>query len=175
MTRGRKKLPQEILEIRGTARKDRQRPSSVSGSLIQSWGLECTQFSGYKSMNERAKRIFASACQQCIAMKILSPAYLMQLALYARECDLYLSCVEDLEKNGRYIESTNVKTGAVSFAENPSFRQANQALVQIRAIGSNFGFSPVDSMKLKLQTEEDPMAKIKRMMLEVEYDGPDNQ
>jgi len=126
-------------------------------------------------MTARAKTIFAKACRDCIEIRILTPAFLTQLSLYARELDIYLSCMEDIQANGRYLINTNEKTGAVTYADNPSFRQANQALVQIRALGSNFGFSPVDAMKLKVQEQVDPLERVKSMMLSVEYDGADNQ
>ncbi len=179
MAKGRKKLPQEVLDLRGTARKDRQRPTAVSGPKIDKYDIRAWTVPGYELLTDRARKIYARACRNCITIKILSAQDFNQLLAYAREYDLYLDAVEDVQKNGRtysYLDKFDQR----HYYDNPAVHQANNALRNIQAIGSNFGFSPVDRQKLHIKEAEDPMAAIKRIMaVQVDFENedsePDNQ
>ena len=85
MGKGRKPLPQEVLNLRGTARKDRQRPAAaITGKTITSYDIQCVSTPGYSTLTPRGRKIFAKACRTCIALKMLEPIYLSQLVAYAR-------------------------------------------------------------------------------------------
>lgn len=172
MGRGRKKLPQEILDLRGTARKDRARPAAVVGAGVAP--IQCWTFPGYDVLTDRAKDIYRRACRACMGIKILEAQDLVQLIAYAREYDIYLTAVADIEKNGPVTVTTS-DSGKTTAYPNPYVKIANNAIQNIAKIGSNFGFSPVDRQKLKVQAAEDPREKIRRIMVEFDDEGPDNQ
>ena len=163
-------MPQEVLNLRGTARKDRQRPTAVVvGKAITEYDIRCVTAPGYDILTPRARKIYAKACRTCIALKILEAAYLPQLVAYARELDLYLDCCESVLTQGRVYKITD-QGGNAKWVDNPAVHQANNALRNVQSIGSNFGFTPVDRQKLTLNTGVDPLAEIKRIMLS---DGDD--
>ena len=174
MGRGRKKLPQEILDLRGTARKDRARPAAVTGSGVAP--VQCWTFPGYEILTERAKGIYRRLCKSCMAIKILEAQDLVQLIAYAREYDIYLTAIADVEKNGPVTVTEDAKGKTVAYS-NPYVKIANNAIINLTKIGSNFGFSPVDRQKLKTPAAEDPREKIRRIMVEFDNEdsGPDNQ
>jgi P27 family predicted phage terminase small subunit len=165
MGKGRKPLPQEVLNLRGTARKDRQRPAAaITGKTITNYDIQCVSTPGYSTLTPRGRKIFSKACRTCIALKMLEPIYLSQLVAYARELDLYLDCCESVLTQGRVYKIID-QGGNEKWVDNPAVHQGNNALRNVQSIGSNFGFTPVDRQKLKLTTGEDPLAEIKRIML----------
>lgn len=157
MARGRKKLPAELLKLRGTDRKDRARPSSTIGDLVSvnEIGQRC-QVSGLKAATERARDIYWSTCNKVASQGMLDPSFCSQILFYAIEYDIVLKCEADIKKNGMYIIVEGKKGTFV--VPNPCVKQLHAALEKVLKIGSNFGFSPVDRQRLKIQTE-DPKAK----------------
>ncbi len=157
MTRGRKPLPQELLNLRGTDRRDRQRPTSTIGELIkvEEVGDKC-QISGLRGASSRARKIYWSLVKRVAVQGMLEEAFLSQLLFYAVEYDHFITCCEDIRKNGIYL-TIESKKGTVVVA-NPAVHQRDNALDRLLKIGSNFGFSPVDRQRLKIPQEE-PKAK----------------
>jgi len=154
-----------MLDLRGTARKDRQRPAAVvTGKAITKFDISCLSVQGYSMLTPRARKIYGSACRACITLKILEASYLPMLVAYARELDLYFTCCEDVITNGRAYAIID-QGGNKKWVDNPAVHQANNALKAAQSIGSNFGFTPVDRQKLKLNTGSDPMAEIKRIIM----------
>ena len=148
---GRKKLPDQIVKMRGTVRKDRERTPAVQGEKLETV-RQCAH-TGLDIMTPRARQIFRAKCRDLIALRILERQHLDELYLYAVELDEYLTASEEIAKNGRYITVRN-EIGAVSrIIENPAFRIKDRALKNVVAIGSNFGFSPVDQLKIKGVTD----------------------
>ena len=156
MTRGRKPLPRETLALRDTLRKDRDRPASVIGEAIKPEDVaQKCQVSGLKSATERARKIYWATCRKVAAQGMLDEAFCQQLLIYAIELDLLLRCEEDIRKNGMYLV-VETKKGTMALP-NPAVKQLHAAAEKVLKIGSNFGFSPVDRQRLKIQTE-DPKA-----------------
>lgn len=178
MAKGRKRLPQELLDLRGTARKDRLRPASVSGpKMVNRNDVRLWTHPGYQVLCDRAKKIYARAARECMAIGVLQSLDLDKLVMYAREYDAYLSACEDVQLHGSVL-SYEDKLGNKKYYSNPSVIQASAALKNANAIGSSFGFSPVDRQRLHVDAQEDPLEKIKKIMsvTEIEYDnGPDDQ
>ena len=151
---GRKKLPAEVLRLRGTNVPGRPRGASVNDRKIKSIQA-CVKVEGYSLMNKRTRRVYLSLCRRLIAMKMLESIFLPELSVYAREFDLYLTCSDDLSRNGMYVPLTDRHGNIVKYVENPSARQLNRHVANIKALGSNFGFSPVDRQRIReeLNTE----------------------
>lgn len=172
MTRGRKKLPQEVLDLRGTARKDRARPyvATTGGGLAE---IQCWTAPGYSELSDRAKDIYRRYVRAGNALKILEAVDLAQLVAFAREYDTYLAATEDIKLRG-FKYSYMDAGGNIRWATNPAVSVANSALTNMRSLSSNFGFSPVDRQKLHVP-EDNPLDRIKELMITFENSGPDNQ
>lgn len=171
-------MPQELLDLRGTARKDRIRPASVSGpKMVNRNDVRLWTHPGYQVLSDRAKKIYSRAARECMAVGILQSLDLDKLVMYSREYDAYLSACEDVAANGSVL-SYEDKNGNKKYYSNPSVIQASAALKNANSIGSCFGFSPVDRQRLHVDTQADPLEKIKKIMsvTEIEFqDGPDDQ
>lgn len=162
MTRGRKKLPAEVLALRGTDRKDRARPSSTLGDPVklEEVAQKC-QVSGLQSATVRARKIYWATVRKVAAQGMLDPAFCSQLFFYAVEYDFFMSCCESIRKDGAIIimkdkEGNLIKKndGGIIAFPNPAVKNREKSLEKLIKIGSNFGFSPVDRQRLKLQIED---------------------
>ena len=166
---GRKPLPQEELNLRGTARNDRLRPT-VSGEKelaeIQMWNVQ-----GYAELTPRAKEIYRKVARRCNRMKILQETDLLQMVLYAREYDWALTAMAEEDRVG-VMYSTQDKEGNTIWHSNPARMVVNSCISNINKIGSNFGLSPVDRQRLKVQAE-DPKAKGLKAMLAMVFEEPE--
>lgn len=166
---GRKKLPQEVLNLRGTARKDRERPTVSTGkelAEIQMWTVV-----GYSQLSDRARGIYRRVARACNALKILTVVDLPQLVIYAREYDWLLTAFEMEAKVG-VMYSKKDKDGNVTWLQNPARGTIDSCIRNLNKIGGNFGLSPVDRQKIKVQgADEKPGDKIKRIFASIEYES----
>jgi P27 family predicted phage terminase small subunit len=178
MTRGRKPLPQELLNLRGTERPDRRRPTSTLGDPIklEEIGSRC-QVSGLRSATRRAREIYWSQVRKVAAQGMLDEAFLGQLFMYAVEWDHLLSCLEDIKRNGIYITVEGKKGTFV--IPNPAVKQRDKAMEILCKIGSNFGFSPVDRQRIKISEGEDKGSRLKGvvalLLSDEEQESPEDQ
>lgn len=167
--RGRKPLPKELLQLRGTDRKDRDRPASVSGEKIALADVGKCQISGLQSTTRRARDIYWRTVKKVAALGMLEESFLSQIFFYAIEYDHLMTCNESIRKEGIYITVEGKKGTFV--VPNPAVKQRDKALEILMKIGSNFGFSPVDKQRIRVQTEpEKPADKIKRIFASIEYE-----
>ncbi|MBO6064639.1 MAG: P27 family phage terminase small subunit [Bacteroidales bacterium] len=167
--RGRKPLPKELLQLRGTDRKDRDRPASVSGEKIALADVGKCQISGLQSATRRARDIYWRTVRKVAALGMLEESFLSQIFFYAIEYDHLMTCNESIRKEGIYITVEGKKGTFV--VPNPAVKQRDKALEILMKIGSNFGFSPVDKQRIRVQTEpEKPGDRIKRIFASIEYE-----
>ena len=167
--KGRKPLPQEVLNLRGTARKDRERPLSTSGEKISVADLRKCQEVGLKSIPERARAIYWKTCRQMALTGILEARFLPQLIVYAVNYNYFLECCEEIDKNGKYIMVRNDVGEVTSVIENPAIKSRQRAAEMMLKVGSNFGMSPVDNQKIRIVSEEKDK-KVKSIMAMVEFE-----
>jgi len=176
MARGRKPLPQEIKRLRGTDQPCRERPTSVIGEPVrlEDIGSKC-QVSGLKSSTPRAREIYWATCRKVAAQGMLDPTFCAQILFYAIEYDIVLRCEEDIKKKGMYVEVEG-KRGTF-LVQNPSVKQLHAAMEKVLKIGSNFGFSPVDRQRLKMELGDNKPKGFKAIFAMVVNDdeGPDDQ
>lgn len=173
MARGRHKDSREQLMLRGTLRKDRDRPSSTIGEPVKVDEIaQRCQVSGLQSANQRTRRIYWAAVRRVASLGMMQETFCMNLFLWARDVDMLIAA-EDLLEAGLVIKqgkkTTTTKTypdGTVEVKEvderldfpNPAFKQHMTLQDKILKIGSLYGFSPRDVTQIKLQAE-DPKAK----------------
>ena len=173
MTRGRHKDSREQLMLRGTLRKDRDRPSSTIGEPVKVDEIaQRCQVSGLQSANQRTRRIYWAAVRRVASLGMMQETFCMNLFLWARDVDMLIAAEELLEaglviKQGK--KTTTTKTypdGTIEVKEvderldfpNPAFKQHMTLQDKILKIGALYGFSPRDVTQIKLQAE-DPKAK----------------
>ena len=173
MTRGRHKDSREQLMLRGTLRKDRDRPSSTIGEPVKVDEIaQRCQVSGLQSANQRTRRIYWAAVRRVASLGMMQETFCMNLFLWARDVDMLIAA-EDLLEAGLVIKqgkkTTTTKTypdGTIEVKEvderldfpNPAFKQHMTLQDKILKIGALYGFSPRDVTQIKLQAE-DPKAK----------------
>ena len=173
MTRGRHKDSREQLMLRGTLRKDRDRPSSTIGEPVKVDEIaQRCQVSGLQSANQRTRRIYWAAVRRVASIGMMQETFCMNLFLWARDVDMLIAA-EDLLEAGLVIKqgkkTTTTKTypdGTIEVKEvderldfpNPAFKQHMTLQDKILKIGALYGFSPRDVTQIKLQAE-DPKAK----------------
>lgn len=171
--RGRKPLPKELLQLRGTDRKDRDRPSSVTGEKIEVADVGKCQISGLQSATRRARDIYWRTVRKVAALGMLEESYLSQLFFYAVEYDHFMTCCEDIRKRGAVLAGQD-KNGNTILFPNPSVKQRDNALAMLLKIGSNFGFSPVDKQRIRVH-EEDPKDKKMKAFFAMVYEDNDEE
>ena len=194
MTRGRHKLPAEVLALRGTDRKDRARPSSTIGTPIkvEEVAQRC-QVSGLQGASQRTRRIYWAAVKRVAALGMMQETFCQGLFLWARDVDMLMDTEKLLEaglviKMGKKTTSTRTyKDGSVEVKEvderleypNPAFKQHMTLQDKILKIGANYGFSPVDVQKIKLMAEDPKATGIKAIFAAIVADegdeSPDEQ
>ena len=170
--RGRKPLPKEILQLRGTDRPDRDRPSSVTGEKIGISDIGKCQISGLQSATRRARDIYWRTVRKVAALGMLEESFLSQIFFYAVEYDHFMTCTESIKKDGLYLVIEG-KKGTVVVA-NPAVKQRDKALEILLKIGSNFGFSPVDKQRIRVQAEDPKDKKLKALFAMVYEPGDES-
>lgn len=169
MTRGRKKLPQEILDLRGTDRPDRRRPSSTIGTPVKVDEIaQRCQVSGLQSANQRTRRIYWAAVRRVASLGMMQETFCTNLLLWARDIDMLIEA-EGLLEAGLVIPQGKKTTTTRFYPDgtreekvvdervdlpNPAFKQHMTLQEKILKIGSLYGFSPRDVMQIKIQAED---------------------
>lgn len=156
---GRKKLPAEILALRGTARRDRSRqPSSGVGEKVIS-ALQCRNIMGYSLLGIKAKRFYLRRCREISALGILYEDELPLVLMMAMEFDTYCTACNDIKENGSYVTRYDDTGNPCGNVINPAYQIRNKAFNNFNIINSQFGLSPIDRQKIKFESdnESDPM------------------
>lgn len=170
MVKGRKPLPQELLDLRGTSRPSRRRAESVTGDKIAIADIRKCQVAGLRSASPRVKDIYWSTIRKVAALGMLEESFASQIFFYAVEYDLFLTLSEDIRKNGVVRTGKDKKGNTIAFM-NPAVKAREKSYETLLKIGSNFGFSPVDKQRVHVQSEpEKPGDRIKRIFASIEYE-----
>lgn len=175
---GRRQQPEALARLKGTLQPPcrRKTGSSLTSGKKISYKMQCASVAGYDSLTERAKKIYLSACGQAMALRLLEPADLPQLLVYAKEFDNYLDCEEDLRENGRYKMKLDEEGNLTGYIANPSYSQKKVSWDIVKQISQNFGFSPYDRQRLKSEVDpEDPTTKIVNIIMSGGDHGPEDQ
>lgn len=153
--RGPAKQPQQLLELKGTARKGRERPKGIQGqkikALIQVYGLV-----DYNVLSERGKCIFRQRCIFLIGLNLLEASYLDALLLYAQYYDEALTCIEQIKNSPTWFTPVHNMAGEVAgFVELPYLKRLDRLLPLINTLGTQFGFTPASRARLQVEVEQD--------------------
>ena len=140
MTKGRKKLPDNVKSLRGTdqpCRMDGPAPALVPAA--GGGGAELTL--PKTALKGTAKKLYTVLGTEMLCNGLLDAASLDLLVAYCREMALYNDMMKDLEREGVTIE-VETKGGGVVTQINPKRKIAEGALSNAQRLASEFGLSP---------------------------------
>jgi P27 family predicted phage terminase small subunit len=139
MSKGRKKLPDQLKLIRGTLQSCRA--SSVTG------GQDEAPMTAPKNLSEAA-RVHFSALKENIAQLGLDSATFTEVAMLAamrmeeiEECDALIVA------HGRIIETTT-EAGSLFLRANPAVAMRNEAMRHLQSLLAEFGLTPSASARV---------------------------
>lgn len=171
---GRKPLPDEVKELRGTLEERRARgktpgiPIQDINKVVSVRGIRVLQ-------TDRAKQIFKQKCNQLIGLKLLTEIDYDNISIYANNLDKLYSIMKDLKEEGdtitlyKVIHKANGDTLQIptTCLQNPKWKLYFSLIQTIDKIGGNYGFSPVARLRFGSfkpdDTPEDPFAAIKQI------------
>lgn len=175
---GRRQQPEELARLKGTLPPpSRRRPGSgLTSGVKLTMRMQCAHVVGYDTLNDRSRKIYLSACSQAMALRLLEPADLAELLVYAKEFDNYLTCCEDIAANGRYKFKYDDAGNVSGTIDNPSNFQKKVSWDIVKNVSANFGFSPYDRQRLRAEVDpEDPTTKIVNIIMNGGDNGPEDQ
>lgn len=170
---GRKPLPDEVKELRGTLEERRARGKTPGIPLNKITQVTSTR--GIKVLQtERAKNIFKQKCNQVMGLKLLTEADLDNLSIYAYNLDRLFTLMQELKEEGDIITLYEVIYKAngdivqvpTKCVPNPKWALYFKLVTWCDKIGGNFGFSPVARLKfgpIKEDKPEDLFAELKAL------------
>lgn len=137
MSKGRKKLPNEVKALRGTDQPCRMTEQAGVNSIT------ALPRSGLKGT---AKKIFELVGTELIHKNLLELVSLDLVVAYSREMGLYHDMMREVEKEGTTIE-VETKNGTTTII-NPKRKVAESALANAKAIAVEFGFTPASRSRV---------------------------
>ena len=151
---GRPKQPQQLLELKGTAQKCRRRVEAMVGMKVTNFD-QVAALCDYTHLTEQAQRIFIRQCTFLIGMNALQAQDLQLLVLYAQNYDIALQCMDKINSGQGWFNVTHNKKGEiVAVHELPYLKLFRQACGIVNSIGSKFGFSPADRIRMAETAEQ---------------------
>lgn len=136
MAKGRKNLPAEVKQLRGTAQPCRE---EQSGSDTVTRLSDVTPPSWLDTM---AKKIFKSKAEQLIALRVLTVLDIDMLALYAQSYSLIVEALQKIKKEGKFNTLYNDEGQIIGFVENPYMKVYRDNFDKVQKLSGHFGFSP---------------------------------
>ena len=145
----------------------------MTGAKITVEDVGACQISGLKSATRRARDIYWRTVRKVAALGMLEESFLAQIFFYAVEYDHFMTCCESVRKDGLYLVVEG-KKGTVA-VPNPAVKQRDKALELLLKIGSNFGFSPVDKQRIRVDAEDPKDKKVKAFFAAIYGDDDEGE
>lgn len=148
MTRGRKKIPDELKTLRGT-----DQPCRMSGDAASTeTAVVGLPRSGLKGT---AKKVFEVVATELIHKNLLDLVGVDLVVAYAREMGLYHDAMRETEKEG-YTLDVETKFGTTKIV-NPKRKIAESALMNAKSLAAEFGLTPASRSRVAaLLTDNTP-------------------
>lgn len=134
---GRKRIPDEIKRLKGTAQKCRL---AKTDAQVEAVGAMVTPPKVPMWLDKQARKIFATKASQLSLIGVLTPLDLELLSAYAAAMSLVVQASAEIQAGGMLVTS-NTKTGTITIA-NPVIKIMKDNIKVINQIGAQFGFSP---------------------------------
>ena len=145
----------------------------MTGAKITVEDVGACQISGLKSATRRARDIYWRTVRKVAALGMLEESFLAQIFFYAVEYDHFMTCCESVRKDGLYLVVEGKKGTVV--VPNPAVKQRDKALELLLKIGSNFGFSPVDKQRIRVDAEDPKDKKVKAFFAAIYGDDDEGE
>jgi len=151
---GRKRKPDSLKVIEGTARPDRvneDAPVAAKGvAVAPAW------------LSERAAEIFSRLCATLDGMGIASPDDQDNLAMLASRIEEIEICTAVIEDSGRTYEKRDEDGNIQMIRSRPEVGQRNEAMRHAQSLLSEFGLSPAARAKVSAgkTADENPFAAL---------------
>lgn len=151
--RGRKKLPTEIKQLKGTLRADREIKDAMNPTKI----IDLPYPPEY--LNEDAKKEWYVIIKEYHKLGMISKLDLGILGLYCNEISIYIEMTNKLRDKDRVMVFKN-PDGSIKYASQVPYQKiANDALAKALKIASEFGLTPSSRTKIstgQITDNEDP-------------------
>lgn len=151
---GRNALPEELKELRGTAKKCRK--PAASGSKTGAC-RPLTKVTAPAWLSPEARKVFDQTARMLISWKVLTRLDVNLLAAYATAYANLVKADKDLAEHG-YLNTTVGKNG-VEVKMHPAAKWFKDLLDSINKLGAQFGLSPVSRRSIAPPTSNDEKAK----------------
>lgn len=146
MTRGRKKLPDELKTLRGT-----DQPCRMSGDTASTESVVVSlPRSGLKGT---AKKVFEVVATELIHKNLLDLVGADLVVAYAREMGLYHDLMREVDKEG-YTLDVETKFGTTKIV-NPKRKIAESALMNAKSLAAEFGLTPASRGRVAALLSDD--------------------
>lgn len=134
---GRNALPEELKELRGTAKKCRKPAASQKTGVCK----PLTKVTAPAWLNAEARKIFNETAKMLIAWKVLTKLDVNLLAAYATAYANLMKADRDIAESG-YLHISLGKNG-VEVKLHPAAKMFKDSLDSINKLGAQFGLSPI--------------------------------
>ena len=139
MAKGRKKTPDALKTLRGTAQPCRM---TAAGP-----GLEKVVVAPRSGLKGTTKKIFEMVAVELIHKNILEAVGLDLVVAYAREMALYHDLMREMERDNSLTVEVFTKNGPVT-SINPKRKLAEAALSNARSLAAEFGLTPASRSRI---------------------------
>lgn len=146
MTKGRKKIPDNLKALRGT-----NQPCRMTGNVVPAGtAVVALPRSGLKGT---AKKVFEVVATELIHKCLLDRVGIDLVTAYAREMGLYHDAMREAEKEG-FILEIETKFGTTKIV-NPKRKVAESALANAKALAAEFGLTPAGRSRVAALLSDD--------------------
>tara|TARA_R100001440_G_scaffold74718_1_gene100520 strand:- start:879 stop:1355 length:477 start_codon:yes stop_codon:yes gene_type:complete len=136
MTRGRKKLPTKVKELRGTLKKERVLDNEMQVAKVQSLP------DAPEWLSDTAKEEWIKVCTELYNKQMLHYVDLRLIEAYCNSIALHIETEKLLRVNGR-VQVFKNEDGSIKYAQSVPYQKiANDALDKALKIAREFGFTP---------------------------------
>lgn len=152
---GRKRIPDEIKKLKGTAQKCRLAKTPATNNAM---GVMIVPPKPPTWLDKQARKIFSVKAAQLSLVGIVTPFDVELLSAYAASMSLVVQASTEIQSQGITIIHAT-KTGVVTVS-NPAIKIMNDNIKVINQIGAQFGFSPssrasIMALVAKKETKKD--------------------
>jgi P27 family predicted phage terminase small subunit len=135
---GRKKIPTEIKQLRGTDRADRRAPNQMKPEPYVSIPLPPDH------LGEIGKQEWTIIVSNYVQLGMLSGLDSGMISAYCSQIELYIESMAEVKKTGKLVMARNVS------APNPLLKIANDALDRALKLAVELGLTPSARTKISV-------------------------
>jgi P27 family predicted phage terminase small subunit len=148
--RGRKKIPTEIKELRGTARADRKTPAQMKPDPFQNIPMPP------EHLGEIAQAEWINIVSNYAKLNMLSSLDASMIASYCTLIEQYIEANTELKAQSKIVQVFNADGSVKGTTANPLIKIANEALDRALKIAVELGLTPASRTKISVSIINKP-------------------